>query len=225
MKFKRKSRENEAVVTETLKDTYDWIQCLISALIICVMLFVFVLRVVDVRGTSMNPTLQNGDKMLVSDLFYKPKQGDVVVFKKDEYDPDKALVKRVIAVGGQEVNIDFANGIVYVDGLSVGDTSKDVLDERTTLSNCGFACICAAVDHKRHQILGNVRVEMHGITGGDVAELRRVATDGVKCTLRRSVERGVKGKDLEKACRDSLHSLLWDRTKQRPMVIATIIEV
>ena len=37
--------------------------------------------------------------------------------------------------------------------------------------------------------------------------------------------RGVKGKDLEKACRDSLHSLLWDRTKQRPMVIATIIEV
>jgi len=117
------------------------------------------------------------------------------------------------------------NGIVYVDGLSVGDTSKDVLDERTTLSNCGFACICAAVDHKRHQILGNVRVEMHGITGGDVAELRREATDGVKCTLRRSVERGVKGKDLEKACRDSLHSLLWDRTKQRPMVIATIIEV
>ncbi len=117
------------------------------------------------------------------------------------------------------------NGIVYVDGLSVGDTSKDVLDERTTLSNCGFACICAAVDPKKHQILGNVRVEMHGITGGDVAELRREATDGVKCTLRRSLERGAKGRDLEKACRDSLRSLLWDRTQQRPMVIASIIEV
>ncbi len=128
MKFKRKPRENEAVVTETLKDTYDWIQCLISALIICVMLFVFVLRVVDVRGTSMNPTLQNGDKMLVSDLFYKPKQGDVVVFKKDEYDPDKALVKRVIAVGGQEVNIDFANGIVYVDGEPM---EEDYISELT----------------------------------------------------------------------------------------------
>ena len=128
MKFKRKPRENEAVVTETRKDTYDWIQCLISALIICVLLFVFVIRVVDVRGTSMWPTLQNGDKMLVSDLFYKPKQGDVVVFKKDEYDPDKALVKRVIAVGGQEVNIDFANGIVYVDGEPI---EEDYISELT----------------------------------------------------------------------------------------------
>lgn len=146
MKFKKKPRENEAVVTETLKDTYDWIQCLISALIICVMLFVFVLRVVDVRGTSMNPTLQNGDKMLVSDLFYKPKQGDVVVFKKDEYDPDKALVKRVIAVGGQEVNIDFANGIVYVDGEPIEEayiselTQKklDFIGPQTVPEGCVF---------------------------------------------------------------------------------------
>ena len=85
--------------------------------------------------------------------------------------------------------------------------------------------MAAAVSLRKKAVVGNVSVEMHGITGGDVAELRREATDGVKCTLRRSVERGVKGKDLEKACRDSLHSLLWDRTKQRPMVIATIIEV
>ena len=54
--------------------------------------------------------------MLVSGLFYKPKVGDVVVFKKDEYNPNKALVKRVIAIEGQEINIDFANGLVYVDG-------------------------------------------------------------------------------------------------------------
>lgn len=146
MKNKRKPRESEAVVTDTLKDTYDWIQCLISALIICVMMFVFLLRVVDVRGTSMNPTLQNGDKMLVSDLFYKPKQGDVVVFKKDEYDPEKALVKRVIAVGGQEVNIDFANGIVYVDGEPIEEpyinelTQKklDFIGPQTVPEGCVF---------------------------------------------------------------------------------------
>ena len=95
MGSKNKRKDVPEAVTDTRKDTYDWIQCLISALIICVLLFVFVIRVVDVRGTSMWPTLQNGDKMLVSDLFYKPKQGDIVVFKKDEYDPDKALVKRV----------------------------------------------------------------------------------------------------------------------------------
>ena len=62
-------------------------------------------------------------------------------------------------------------------------------------------------------------VEMHGTTGGDVAQLRREGDRTAINALRRSVERGVKDKDLEKACRDSLHSLLWDRTKQRPMVI------
>ena len=146
MGSKNKRKDVPEAVTDTRKDTYDWIQCLISALIICVLLFVFVIRVVDVRGTSMWPTLQNGDKMLVSDLFYKPKQGDIVVFKKDEYDPDKALVKRVIAVEGQEVNIDFANGLVYVDGEVIEEayineaTQKklDFIGPQTVPEGCVF---------------------------------------------------------------------------------------
>lgn len=117
------------------------------------------------------------------------------------------------------------SGIVYVDGLSVGDTSKDVLAERQVLSSSGFASISAAVDTRRKQILGTVRVEMRGITGGDVTQLRGEASEAVKSTLRKSLEKGVKGRDLEKTCRDSLLSLLWERTKQRPMVIASIIEV
>ena len=76
----------------------------------------------------MNPTLNNSDKMLVSGLFYKPKVGDVVVFKKDEYNPNKALVKRVIAVEGQEINIDFDKGIVYIDGQPI---QEDYIAELT----------------------------------------------------------------------------------------------
>ena len=87
------------------KEIYEWIHCLIMALIICVICFVFGFRIIDVAGSSMNPTLTNGDKMLVSDLFYKPKAGDIVVFKKDGYDPEKALVKRVIAGPGDWVEI------------------------------------------------------------------------------------------------------------------------
>ena len=100
-----------------------------SALIVCIVLFIFVVRVIDVRGTSMYPTLNNQDKMLVSDLFYKPETGDVVVFKKDQYDPDKALVKRVIATEGQEINIDFDRGVVYVDGEAI---EEDYINELTT---------------------------------------------------------------------------------------------
>ena len=138
--------EAEAKHAANLKETYDWIQCLISALILCIILFVFFFRVIDVKGTSMNPTLQNQDKMLVSGLFYKPHAGDVVVFKKDEYDPDKALVKRIIATEGQEVNIDFDKGIVYVDGVALEEdyiaelttTKIDFIGPRTVPEGCVF---------------------------------------------------------------------------------------
>ncbi len=96
-------------------EIYEWIESIIIAVIICVILFTFFVRIVDVVGPSMNPTLEDGDKMIVSDLFYKPKAGDIVIFRKDDYKPE-ALVKRVIATEGQTVEIDFNKGIVKVDG-------------------------------------------------------------------------------------------------------------
>ena len=111
------------------RDLYDWIMSLMIALVISVALFVFCVRIIDVSGTSMVPTLRNGDKMFVSNLLYTPQAGDVVVFKTDNYDPNKALVKRVIATEGQTVNIDFDNGIVYIDGVPI---QEDYIAEVTT---------------------------------------------------------------------------------------------
>lgn len=112
-------RNNKKAAAAEAKSTrgeiYEWIQCLVFALIFCVVVFVFLFRLVDVVGDSMNPTLEDGDKMVVSDLFYKPKQGDIIIFRKDEY-KSEALVKRVIATEGQTVEIDFTKGRVYVDG-------------------------------------------------------------------------------------------------------------
>ena len=113
--IKNKEKAAAAEVKSTRGEVYEWIQCLVFALIFCVVLFVFFFRLVDVVGDSMNPTLENADKMVVSDLFYKPKQGDIIIFRKDEYKPE-ALVKRVIATEGQTVEIDFNRGRVYVDG-------------------------------------------------------------------------------------------------------------
>lgn len=106
--------------TNSRSEIYDWIQCIIVALIVCVVLFVFFFRLVDVKGNSMNPTLENGDKMFVSDMFYTPKPGDIVIFQKDSYKPE-ALVKRVIATEGQTVEINFDKGIVYVDGVALDE--------------------------------------------------------------------------------------------------------
>lgn len=146
----RKKRKAQAAEVSDIeasgKDLYDWVQCLIVALIICVVFFAFFVRIIDVVGTSMNPTLNNSDKMLVSGLFYKPQVGDVVVFKKDEYNPNKALVKRVIAVEGQEINIDFDRGIVYIDGQPIQEdyiaeltkTKEDFIGPKTVPEGCVF---------------------------------------------------------------------------------------
>ena len=102
------------------RDIYDWMQCIVVAIIACVLLFSFFVRLVDVVGESMLPTLESGDKIVVSNLFYGPKQGDIIVFRKDEY-KEQPLVKRVIAVEGQTIDIDFNRGIVYVDGEPIDE--------------------------------------------------------------------------------------------------------
>ena len=81
----------------------------------------FAFRVIDVDGTSMEPTLINTDKVIITNLFYEPKNGDVVVISHGE-EYEKPLVKRVIAVGGQTVDIDFNLGIVYVDGYALDES-------------------------------------------------------------------------------------------------------
>lgn len=145
------------------KEMYDWIYCLVIALIICVIIFAFFIRVIDVVGTSMNPTLNNSDKMLASGLFYKPSVGDVVVFKKNEYDPDKALVKRVIAVEGQEINMDFDKGIVYINGQPIVEdyileptmNKLDFIGPKTVPEGCVFVMgdnRNASVDSRKSEI-------------------------------------------------------------------------
>lgn len=128
------------------RDIYDWIMSMMIALVACVALFVFCVRIIDVSGTSMVPTLHNEDKMFVSNLLYKPEVGDVVVFKTDSYDPNKALVKRVIATEGQTVNIDFDNGIVYIDGVPIQEdyiaevtkTKLDFIGPKQVPDGCVF---------------------------------------------------------------------------------------
>ncbi|MBP3866526.1 MAG: ribonuclease J [Eggerthellaceae bacterium] len=117
------------------------------------------------------------------------------------------------------------SGVVFVDGLSVGDTSQDVLDERVTLGAQGFAALAAAVDFKRNVLVGEVVIEMHGITGGDDEYVASEAAWEVEKALKKQLEKGATQKELKKVGRDTLLNLLWDRTKQRPMAVATILSV
>ena len=101
-------------------ETFDWIQSLVVALFACVLIFTFLVRVIGVVGTSMLNTLHPGDRILVSNLFYTPKRGDVIVLRKESFNSEP-IVKRVIATEGETVTIDFEGGIVYVDGVALDE--------------------------------------------------------------------------------------------------------
>ena len=101
-------------------DLFDWLQCIVTALVACVLIFVFIGRTIGVVGSSMVPTLEQGDRLIISKLFYTPQQGDIVVLQKDSF-ADYPLIKRVIATEGQTVDIDFDDGVVYVDGVALDE--------------------------------------------------------------------------------------------------------
>ena len=86
----------------------------------CILLFatLFLVRHTVVDGDSMRETLQDGEHLIITDLFYTPKVGDIVVFESaEETGLDEPLIKRVIATEGQTVLIDAAG--VWVDGALV----------------------------------------------------------------------------------------------------------
>jgi ribonuclease J len=117
-------------------------------------------------------------------------------------------------------------GIVYVDGLSVGDTSQSVLDERVELGSMGVASVSVAVSFPRKAMIGNPVVEMRGITGGDTEylsrEAARVVTNAVQSIMR---SKDLSMRLIRKAARDAVINMLWDAVKQRPMVVVNILEV
>lgn len=93
----------------------EWYEALIFALALLVLVFTFAVRVVAVNGSSMLPTLTGGDRILVQSAFFEAQRGDVIVV--DGYiDYGKPLVKRVIALEGDVVEIDAEAGTVAVNG-------------------------------------------------------------------------------------------------------------
>ena len=103
------------------EETFYWLQTLVTAIVCITLIFTFLGRITRVVGHSMDPTLSEGELMLVWSLGYQPRQGDIVIANKTTQECSdllggEAIVKRVIATGGQSVDIDYDNNLVYVDG-------------------------------------------------------------------------------------------------------------
>lgn len=101
--------------TRARQELLDWLESIVVSVVCVVVIFSFFVRIMGVVGQSMEPTLHEGDRLLIQELFYEPKPGDVVICNKPNFS-GKPFVKRVIALEGQTVDIDFETSQVYVDG-------------------------------------------------------------------------------------------------------------
>ena len=98
------------------REMYEWVQALVCSVLAVVLVFTFGARLIGVDGHSMLPTLHHQDLLLIQGLGYEPQQGDIVVLTKAFRIFNSPIVKRVIAVGGQTVEIDYESHTVFVDG-------------------------------------------------------------------------------------------------------------
>ena len=120
MKKRNGSNKKEEILTWK-QNMVLYLHDLVIYVSVILLVFLLLFRIIVVTGDSMYSTLWDGDYLLLmSNLLYPdPEAGDIVVVSKQSYDDGAPIVKRVIATEGQIVDIDFENGIVYVDGLPI----------------------------------------------------------------------------------------------------------
>lgn len=126
-----------------LCDAADVIESVTTAIFVVMLVFTYLICTAVVEGDSMVPTLENGDRLMVSRLDKTYETGDILILNSaSAYTFDdagqltaapglgKRIVKRLIAQSGQEVNIDFDEGIVYVDGKALEEPYTSTLTKR-----------------------------------------------------------------------------------------------
>jgi len=123
----KKTNKNEEAKQKpsVLRDFIEIIDAVVVAVVAAVLILSLVFRTGYVDGPFMTSTMLDGDRYIVSGLFYTPKVGDIVVFQPEARNNDYSLwVKRVIATEGQTVNIN-GDGEVYVDGQLIAEPYLD----------------------------------------------------------------------------------------------------
>ncbi len=129
---------NEKKKTLRRKDFFEWLDVIVAAMVAVVVIFIFVFRLVTIVGDSMKNSFYEGEKVVITNLFFEPHYGDVVVISRNAHNTAEEtenssgpIIKRVIATGGQYVDIDFEAGVVFV-GYDLGNMKA--LDEPYTLA-------------------------------------------------------------------------------------------
>ncbi len=112
----------EKEATTWQDEAKDWIISLLIAVVLAFVIRTFIVEPYMVEGPSMRPTLENHQRLLVNKFLYyfsEPKKGEIIVFRYPR-DPSRDFIKRVIAIGGDTIEIQ--NGKVFVNGELQNET-------------------------------------------------------------------------------------------------------
>jgi len=119
------------------------------------------------------------------------------------------------------------SGVVYVDGLSVGDVGEVVLRDRQVLASDGITLVIVAIDAQTGAVAKEAELVTRGLVlGSDSDAMLAEAKERVAKVLARTAKEGVTDHNIvKKALRDSLGQFIWERTRRRPMIIPVVMEV
>jgi len=107
--------QKETETAESIRqEIKEWVKSILLAVVLAVVIRIFFFQVTIVEGTSMSPTLQNYERLIVNKAIYyfkKPQKGDIVVFN---FSSHKDFIKRIVALEGDVVEI--KNSLLYING-------------------------------------------------------------------------------------------------------------
>lgn len=141
-----------------VNDILDIVESVISSVFVVLLVFTFLFKIATVSGTSMVDTLNDGDKLIISDLFYEPEYGDIVILNQPINGNDY-IVKRIIATEGQTVNIVYSDsgiGSVYVDGVLLEEDyiRETMLNGKDMTIKVGEGQVFVMGDNRNHSTDG-----------------------------------------------------------------------
>ncbi|MBE6583574.1 MAG: signal peptidase I [Ruminococcaceae bacterium] len=147
--------QTESFGFRAFSSVFDILEILVVSILIVLVAFTFCFRLCRVSGDSMDVTLENGETLITSDLFYEPKQGDIVVFHLSNGAYFEPLVKRVIALEGQTVTVNISTGETFVDGELLDEDyayfgTSDGYDKTRIRNLFDFSYV--TIDEQGHQI-------------------------------------------------------------------------
>ena len=114
--------------SKAINEVLEWLESFVFAVFVVILIFIFIFRNVVVDGPSMNPTLSDGDRLIIYHLNYTPERADIVVV--NSVGLNKTIIKRCIGIGGDTVRINYSEGTVEVNGEVL---EEDYINEEMTV--------------------------------------------------------------------------------------------